>query len=90
MTSKSIRSFLMRHKFAIRDLSLIFAGTLVALYIAYAVDIFLGEGTVGPQEAKIELDEALLIGTLLGIALLVFAARQYFGQRRELARRCDR
>jgi diguanylate cyclase (GGDEF)-like protein len=87
MTSKSIRSFLMRHKFAIRDLSLIFAGTLVALYIAYAVDIFLGEGTVGPQEAKIELDEALLIGTLLGIALLVFAARQYFGQRRELARR---
>lgn len=87
MNSQLFRSFLMRHKFAIRDLSLIFAGTLVALYVAYAVDIFQGEGSIGLQEARIELDEALLIGALLGIALLVFGTRQYFGQRRELARR---
>lgn len=89
MSYKSLQSFLMRNKFAVRDLSLIFVGTLVAIYIAFVFDIFQGENTASPQEAKIELDEALLIGILLVIALLAFSTRQYLGQKKEISRRLD-
>jgi diguanylate cyclase (GGDEF)-like protein len=87
MNVARIRSFMSRHRLAVRDLSLILAGTLVALYYAYEVDIFASEGSVGLHEARIELDEALLIGALVGLALLIFGARQYLAQKREVARR---
>jgi hypothetical protein len=35
-----LRSFFRRHRFAMRDLSVVTAGTLVALYWVYAVDLF--------------------------------------------------
>lgn len=81
------RSFVMRHRSAIRDLSLILAGTVVTLYWVYAIDVF--ENAPGlPEKAEtIELDEALLVGSLVALALLVFAWRQYVRQRRETARR---
>jgi predicted signal transduction protein with EAL and GGDEF domain len=82
-----IRSFMKRHRIAIKDLSLILAGTLLALYYAYEVDIFANEGSVAVHEHTIELDEALLIGALVGFALLIFGARQYLAQKREVARR---
>jgi diguanylate cyclase (GGDEF)-like protein len=87
MTFSNARSFMIRHRFAIRDLSVILAFTLVALYFAFAIDMFPNEGTVSVHEATIELDEALLIGTLVALALLIFGARQYRGQKREMARR---
>lgn len=77
----------MRHRFAIRDLSIVGAGTLVALYWVYAVDVFENAPGVSKQEATIELDEALLVGALLALGLLVFAWRQYVRQRQETARR---
>jgi diguanylate cyclase (GGDEF)-like protein len=76
-----------RHRVAIRDLSLILAGTLFGLYYAYQVDIFANEGPVAVHEATIELDEALLIGGLVALALLVFVVRQNRAQKREVARR---
>lgn len=82
-----LRRLAIRHRIAIRDFSLIGMGTLVALYYAYSVDIFITEGSSGLHEAQIELDEALLIGAVLVFVLLLYAARQYFRQRRELARR---
>lgn len=80
-------SFVIRHRLAIRDLSLIAAISLVALYVAYGVDIFASEGRIGLHQARIELDEALLIGVLLGVMLLAFGARLHIAQRREMRRR---
>ena len=77
----------MRHRLAIRDLSLVLACTLVALYWVYAVDVFENESGIAKKEATIELDEALLVGGLLALGLLLFAWRQYVRQRRETARR---
>ncbi len=87
MSFAQTRRFIIRHRFTIRDLSIILAGTLVALYWAYAVDIFENEGQIGLHQAEIELDEALLIGALLGLALLLYGARQYLAQKREMTKR---
>ena len=81
-----LRHFLTRHRVTIRDLSIILAGTLLALWYAYEVDIFPNEGNV-THEATIELDEALLIGALVILALLIFGIKQYLGQKREIAKR---
>jgi diguanylate cyclase (GGDEF)-like protein len=82
-----LRRFVIRHRFVIRNMSLLIAATLLALYGAFAVDLFETEGQIGVRQAKIELDEALLTGLLLGLALLIFGAHHHFGQKRELARR---
>lgn len=77
----------MRHRVSIRDLSIIFVGALAALYYVYAVDVFANEGSIGPKKGVIELDEALLVGGLVTLALLGFAVKQYRSQKREVARR---
>jgi diguanylate cyclase (GGDEF)-like protein len=87
MNYPRIRNFVMQHRIAIRDLSLIAAVVGVALYVVFAVDVFQGEGSLRPEQAMIELDEALLVGVLLAVLLLVFGARQFVVQKRELARR---
>lgn len=77
----------MRHRVSIRDLSIILVGVLAALYFVYAIDVFANEGSVGPKEGVLELDEALLVGGLVTLALLGFAVKQYWMQKREVARR---
>ncbi len=77
----------MRHRIAVRDLSIICVATLVALYLVYAVDLFANEGSAGPKANVIELDEALLVGGFVALALLGFAVKQYLSQKREVARR---
>jgi diguanylate cyclase (GGDEF)-like protein len=86
MSLSKLRHFLTRHRVTIRDLSIILVGTLLALWYAYEVDIFPNEGNV-THEATIELDEALLIGALVILALLIFGVKQYLGQKREIAKR---
>ncbi|MBC9031180.1 EAL domain-containing protein [Sphingomonas sp. JC676] len=75
------------HRFAIRNWSLLLLGTLVAFYGAFAIDLFETEGQISLQLAEIELDEALLIGVVLGLVLLSFGAYHYAKQKREMARR---
>jgi diguanylate cyclase (GGDEF)-like protein len=82
-----LRNFVMRHRLALRDLSIILAGTLVALYGVYAIDVFANEDDAGPRANRIELDEALLVGGLVTFALLLFSIKQYWLQRREVTRR---
>jgi diguanylate cyclase (GGDEF)-like protein len=82
-----LRSFLIRHRITIRGLSLILVLGLVGLYYAYKVDIFANEAGVPAHEATIELDEILLLAALVTLALLVFGMQQYFGQKREMAKR---
>lgn len=87
MNWASIRSFVIRHRFALRDLGLVLAALAVLAYFAFAYDLFENENRLTVHGAEIELDEALLLGVVLGFGLLAFGIRQYFRQRREMSRR---
>ncbi len=82
-----LRSFVTRHRIALSDLSIIIAVVLVACFVAFEVDVFANEGTIGVHEETIELDEALSIGGLLTVGLLIFAIRRYREQKAETKRR---
>ena len=81
------RSFVIRHRFALRDLGVVLAAMAALAYCAFALDIFENEAGIGVRQAEIELDEALLLGVALGIGLLIFGIRQYLRQRREMRHR---
>ncbi len=83
----AIRSFIIRHRFAIRDLGLVLAAVAALAYCAFAFDLFQNEDGPTVHKAEIELDEALLLGVVLALGLLLFGARQYLRQKREMARR---
>jgi len=87
MSVSEIRSFIIRHRVSIQDLSVIAFGTAVTVYALYAVDIFHSEKSASTHELTIELDEMLLLGVLLALAMLVFAIRRFREQKRETARR---
>ncbi|MCP4738743.1 MAG: EAL domain-containing protein [Bosea sp.] len=80
-------NFIVKHRVSIQDLGLILAVVLVLAYIAFEVDIFVTQGSVPMEQKLVELDEALLLGGVLAIGLLIFAARRYMEQKREMARR---
>ena len=82
-----LRSFVMRHRVTIRDLSLLLAVMLVATYLAFEWDIYANQGSITRREETIELDEALTLGGLLCVGLLIFAARRYREQKQETHRR---
>ena len=80
-------SFIVRHRVSIQDLGVIAAVLLVLGYIAFEVDIFAHEGAATVQSEKIDLNEMLLLGTVLAVGLLIFAIRRYYDQKREIGRR---
>jgi diguanylate cyclase (GGDEF)-like protein len=82
-----VRSFMSRHRRSIKDLSLILIIMLVAVFYAWQVDIFANEGKVTVKEQTLEVDELLLMGGVLMLAMLLFAVRRYLEQKRETARR---
>jgi diguanylate cyclase (GGDEF)-like protein len=82
-----VRSFIMRHKLSLRDLSMLLAAFAVATFLAFEVDIFAKEDTLSRHQKRIDLDETLLLGGLLAVGLLIFAARRYSEQKREMVRR---
>lgn len=83
----SVRSFVIRNRFAIRDIGLLLAALGVLAYIAFAIDLFENQAGIDARTAIVELDEALLLGALLASALFAFGARHYLRQKREFARR---
>lgn len=87
MTIVDLRSFVIRNRLAIRNGSLLVVGLLVALYLAYAVDLFVIQDGLSARQMAIELDEALLVGALLAVVLLLFGARHYLAQKREMVLR---
>lgn len=84
---RRVYTLMMRHRIALRDLSIVLVAALCALYAVFVVDVFANEGDAGPKTNTIELDEALLVGSLVALALLAFAIKQYLLQKREMARR---
>jgi GGDEF domain-containing protein len=87
MDNSRIRHFMSRHRRSIKDLSLILLIMLVATFYAWHVDVFANEANRPAKEQTIEVDELLLLGGVLMLALLVFAIRRYLEQKRESARR---
>jgi len=87
MNRSTVRSFVMRHRRSIQDLSILLAVLLVGLFIAFEIDVFENENTVTVHEQTIELDEVLLLGGILAVGLLVFAIRRNREQKRESLRR---
>src|SRR6266478_4396386 len=83
----TVRSFVIRHRVAIKDLSLVFATVLVAMFLAFEFDVYVNEDSVSRHEETIELDESLTLGGILCIGLLIFAARRYREQKQETHRR---
>jgi predicted signal transduction protein with EAL and GGDEF domain len=85
--SERFKNFVKRHRYTIRDLSVLLAVMSVLAFIAFEVDLFEHEGGASTHELTIELDEALLLGGVLAVGLLIFATRRYFAQQREIQRR---
>src|SRR5580704_2568311 len=77
MDNSRIRHFMSRHRRSIKDLALIWLIMLVGLFYAWQVDIFANQGNAPPKEQTIEVDEMLLLGGVLMLALLVFAVRRF-------------
>jgi diguanylate cyclase (GGDEF)-like protein len=82
-----LRSFVIRHRIALTDLSIILATLLVVGFLAFEIDVYENEGRVSAYEERIELDETLSLGGLLAMGLLVFAIRRYREQKAETRRR---
>lgn len=85
----SFRSFIIRHRVAAKDLALILVVMLVAAYVAFEWDIYANQDSVTKREETIELDEALSLGGLLSVGLLIFAVRRYQEQKQEILWRID-
>jgi len=77
------------HRLKPGELGLVLAVVLVAMFIAWQVDVFATEGQTTTAEQTIELDESLLLGGLLAVGLLVFSARRLLEQTRETRRRIE-
>ncbi|MFT8246376.1 putative bifunctional diguanylate cyclase/phosphodiesterase [Roseomonas sp. BN140053] len=60
---------------------------LVAAFLAFELDIYVTEGSTSTADRVLELDEALTLGALLTVSMLVFAIRRYLEQKRETSRR---
>ena len=82
-----LRSFMTRHRFAIQDLSVVVAVVLVATFLAFEFDIYANQDSVSVRQETIELDEALTLGGILCVGLLIFALRRYQEQKQETRRR---
>jgi predicted signal transduction protein with EAL and GGDEF domain len=77
-----------RHRVGIQDLSFLALVVLAVGYFAYTYDIFVAPGAT-PVENTIDLEEMLLLGVILTVGLLLFAARQLHMQRTETQRRVE-
>jgi diguanylate cyclase (GGDEF)-like protein len=83
----SLKAFIIGNRRSITDLTLIAASVMVGLYLALEYDFFRQEGHETLRQQTIELDEALLIGGILAVGLLIFSFRRYREQKLEVLRR---
>jgi diguanylate cyclase (GGDEF)-like protein len=78
---------MIRHRTSLKDFSILIAIILVGLYFTFEIDIFENSNGASVHQRTIELDEALLLGAIMALGLLVFSVRRYIEQKRESARR---
>jgi predicted signal transduction protein with EAL and GGDEF domain len=82
-----LRSFMIRHRTSLKDVSILIAVFMAGLYWTFEYDIFKNSDGVSVHEHTIELDEALLLGGVMTFGLLLFSIRRYIEQKRETVRR---
>jgi hypothetical protein len=82
-----LRSFIIRNRISLKDVSILIAVFLSGLYWTFEFDIFKNSDGVSVHEHTIELDEALLLGGIMTFGLLLFSIRRYAEQMRETGRR---
>jgi len=87
MSFARVRSFMIRRRTVLTDLSILVAIFVVGLYWTYEYDIFKNSDGVSVHGQTIELDEALLLGGIMAFGLVAFSIRRYLEQRRESGRR---
>lgn len=78
---------MVRHRRSLTEISIIIAIVIVGLYLALEYDFFRQEGHETQQRETVELDEALLLGGIVSVCLLVFAIRRFQEQKKEVVRR---
>jgi diguanylate cyclase (GGDEF)-like protein len=83
------RSFMVRYRTSLKDISILVAVFLVGLYLTFEYDIFKNSDGVAVHARTIELDEALLLGGIMALGLLAFSVRRYIEQRRETTLRVE-
>lgn len=83
------KSMIIRHRVSILDASVILACVAVAAFVAFEVDLFVTESQRSAREMALELDEIMVLATLLTGGLLTFAFRRLREQRREMQRRIE-
>lgn len=71
------------------DAVILVAALLAATLVALEFDLFMDADGRSASEVRIETDEALLLGTLLALGLLVFSVRRFSEQKREMALRIE-
>jgi diguanylate cyclase (GGDEF)-like protein len=79
--------YLIRHRFDVRDLTLLLAALLTAAYVLLQVNLFAETGGVRATEHRIEPDEVSVLGTILCVGLLLFAWRRLRQEKAETRRR---
>ncbi len=82
-------NLLLRNRARAADLTLLISGGLLAIYLVWQINVFVGEHDVSAAEKVIELDEALLIGGGFSLGLYVFSVRRLLEQKREARRRTE-
>jgi len=87
MDIERVRNFMIRHRTTLKDFSILIAIFLVGLYFTFEIDIFENSNGASVHERTIELDEALLLGAIMALGLLVFSVRRYLEPKRESTRR---
>jgi len=78
---------MIRHRTGLKELALITAVVSVGLYLTLAYDVFCRSGDATAHQRRIELDEALFLGGIVAVVLLLFSVQRYFEQKREMRRR---
>ncbi|MEG9438203.1 EAL domain-containing protein [Edaphobacter sp. HDX4] len=87
MDFKQARNLIIRHRKSLGELSIVALIIVVGLYLTFEYDLFTMAGHATPHEKTIELDEALLLGAIVSLGLLVFSIRHYLAQKQEMKRR---
>ncbi|KQO57334.1 hypothetical protein ASF24_17570 [Methylobacterium sp. Leaf86] len=71
------------------DAILLIAALLAAALVALEIDLFVNTEQRSGEEVRFETNEALLLGMLLSVGLLIFSIRRFNEQKRELKLRIE-
>jgi diguanylate cyclase (GGDEF)-like protein len=78
---------MIRHRTKVRELSIIAGVFILGLYLTFEYDFFTTAADATEHGKMIQFDEALFLGAIVAIGLLLFSIRRFLEQKREMRRR---